>query len=392
MNVIFESITNRIIPKSKESTKKYRSRIGKFQGWISIIVNGLMFFLKLLIGLIIGSISVIADAFHTLTDVISSGVVIWGFNESEKPADKNHPYGHGRAEYVATLVIAILLIVAGIEFIESSIERIVNPTIIEPEWWMIISIFITIFIKMIVAQYAEYLSSKIASGTLHADAWHHRADAISSFLVATAMILGKYGYFQVDGWTGLIVALFIMWSGFGIAKEAVDDLIGKPPTIEEINDIRKISLNVEGVIGVHDIAVHSYGKDKFASIHVEIDEQEDQMDAHLISENVEKTLNKKLGVSPTVHVDPISITDPKTKKVKKYLIENFSDHEIISSFHDIRVVDTNKHHVILFGVDVKPNLSKSIVIETCDLIEKELQSIFTEFDVDITVSGIHNYS
>ncbi|MEC9106160.1 MAG: cation diffusion facilitator family transporter [Candidatus Neomarinimicrobiota bacterium] len=392
MNVIFESITNRIIPKSKESTKKYRSRIGKFQGWISIIVNGLMFFLKLLIGLIIGSISVIADAFHTLTDVISSGVVIWGFNESEKPADKNHPYGHGRAEYVATLVIAILLIVAGIEFIESSIERIVNPTIIEPEWWMIISIIITIFIKMIVAQYAEYLSSKIASGTLHADAWHHRADAISSFLVATAMILGKYGYFQVDGWTGLIVALFIMWSGFGIAKEAVDDLIGKPPTIEEINDIRKISLNVEGVIGVHDIAVHSYGKDKFASIHVEIDEQEDQMDAHLISENVEKTLNKKLGVSPTVHVDPISITDPKTKKVKKYLIENFSDHEIISSFHDIRVVDTNKHHVILFGVDVKPNLSKSIVIETCDLIEKELQSIFTEFDVDITVSGIHNYS
>jgi len=392
VNVIFESITNRIIPKSKESTKKYRSRIGKFQGWISIIVNGLMFFLKLLIGLIIGSISVIADAFHTLTDVISSGVVIWGFNESEKPADKNHPYGHGRAEYVATLVIAILLIVAGIEFIESSIERIVNPTIIEPEWWMIISIFITIFIKMIVAQYAEYLSSKIASGTLHADAWHHRADAISSFLVATAMILGKYGYFQVDGWTGLIVALFIMWSGFGIAKEAVDDLIGKPPTIEEINDIRKISLNVEGVIGVHDIAVHSYGKDKFASIHVEIDEQEDQMDAHLISENVEKTLNKKLGVSPTVHVDPISITDPKTKKVKKYLIENYSDHEIISSFHDIRVVDTNKHHVILFGVDVKPNLSKSIIIETCALIEKDLQSIFTEFDVDITVSGIHNYS
>ena len=392
MNVIFESITNRIIPKSKESTKKYRSRIGKFQGWISIIVNGLMFFLKLLIGLIIGSISVIADAFHTLTDVISSGVVIWGFNESEKPADKNHPYGHGRAEYVATLVIAILLIVAGIEFIESSIERIVNPTIIEPEWWMIISIIITIFIKMIVAQYAEYLSSKIASGTLHADAWHHRADAISSFLVATAMILGKYGYFQVDGWTGLIVALFIMWSGFGIAKEAVDDLIGKPPTIEEINDIRKTSLNVEGVIGVHDIAVHSYGKAKFASIHVEIDEQEDQMDAHLISENVEKTLNKKLGVSPTVHVDPISITAPKTKKVKKYLIENYSDHEIISSFHDIRVVDTNKHHVILFGVDVKPNLSKSIIIETCALIEKELQSIFTEFDVDITVSGIHNYS
>ena len=392
MNVIFESITNRFIPKSRESTKIYRSRIGKFQGWISIIVNGLMFFLKLTIGLIIGSISVIADAFHTLTDVISSGIVIWGFNEAKKPADKDHPYGHGRAEYVATLVIAILLIVAGIEFIESSIERIVNPTIVEPQWWMIISIIITIFIKIIVALYAEFLSSKIASSTLHADAWHHQADAISSFLVAFAMILGKYGYSQVDGWTGLIVAMFIMWSGFGIAKAAVDDLIGRPPTIEEINDIRQLSQNVEGVMGVHDIAVHSYGKDKFASIHIEIDANENQMEAHNISENVEKILNTKLGVSPTVHVDPVSIKDPKTNEVKKYLKENYSDHEIITGFHDIRVVDTKRHHVILFGVDVKPNLSQSLIIQSCDVIEKQLQSIFPEFEVDISVSGSHNYS
>ena len=392
MNVIFESITNRYIPKSKESTKVYRSRIGKFQGWISIIVNGLMFFLKLSIGLIIGSISVIADAFHTLTDVISSGIVIWGFNEAKKPADKDHPYGHGRAEYVDTLVIAILLIVAGIEFIESSIERIVNPTIVEPQWWMIISIIITIFIKIIVALYAEFLSSKIASSTLHADAWHHQADAISSFLVAFAMILGKYGYSQVDGWIGLIVAMFIMWSGFVIAKAAVDDLIGKPPTIEEINDIRQLSQNVKGVMGVHDIAVHSYGKDKFASIHIEIDANENQMEAHNISENVEKILNTKLGVSPTVHVDPVSIKDPKTNEVKKYLKENYSDHEIITGFHDIRVVDTKRHHVILFGVDVKPNLSKSLIIQSCDIIEKQLQSIFPEFEVDISVSGTHNYS
>ena len=392
MNVIFESITNRYIPKSKESTKVYRSRIGKFQGWIYIIVNGLMFLLKLSIGLIIGSISVIADAFHTLTDVISSGIVIWGFNEAKKPADKNHPYGHGRAEYVATLVIAILLIVAGIEFIESSIERIVNPTIVEPQWWMIISIIITIFIKIIVALYAEFLSSKIASSTLHADAWHHQADAISSFLVAFAMILGKYGYSQVDGWIGLIVAMFIMWSGFVIAKAAVDDLIGKPPTIEEINDIRQLSQNVEGVMGVHDIAVHSYGKDKFASIHIEIDADENQMEAHNISENVEKILNRKLGVSPTVHIDPVSIKDPKTNEVKKYLKENYSDHEIITGFHDIRVVDTKRHHVILFGVDVKPNLSQSLIIQSCDVIEKQLQSIFPEFEVDISVSGTHNYS
>ncbi len=392
MNSFFDLITNKYIPKSKESTKKYRSRIGKFQGWISVTVNSLMFSLKLTIGLIIGSISVIADAVHTLSDVISSGVVIWGFNEAQKPADKEHPYGHGRAEYVATLVIAVLLIVAGIEFIESSIDRIIHPIVIEPAWWMIIAIISTIFLKIIIANYAEYLSMRIASGTLHADAWHHRTDAISSLLVTVAMISGKFGYSQVDGWAGLGVALFIIWSGFGIARSAVDDLIGKPPTMEEIEDIRQLARAVDGVLDVHDIAIHSYGKDKFASIHIEIDADEMPARAHDISENVEKSLGEELGVSPTVHVDPVSITDPKVKEVKKYLWEHWSNHNVLTDFHDIRVVDTAKHHVILFGVNVKPGVSKSRVIESCNEVERDLISVFNEFEIDIKVSQIHQYA
>ena len=392
MNSFFDLITNKYIPKSKESTKKYRSRIGKFQGWISVTVNSLMFSLKLTIGLIIGSISVIADAVHTLSDVISSGVVIWGFNEAQKPADKEHPYGHGRAEYVATLVIAVLLIVAGIEFIESSIDRIIHPIVIEPSWWMIIAIISTIFLKIFIANYAEYLSKRIASGTLHADAWHHRTDAISSLLVTVAMISGKFGYSQVDGWAGLGVALFIIWSGFGIARSAVDDLIGKPPTVEEIEDIRQLAREVDGVLDVHDIAIHSYGKDKFASIHIEIDADEMPARAHDISENVEKNLGEELGVSPTVHVDPVSITDPKVKEVKKYLREHWSNHNVLTDFHDVRVVDTAKHHVILFGVNVKPGVSKSRVIESCNEVERDLISVFNEFEIDIKVSQIHQYA
>ena len=392
MNSFFDLITNKYIPKSKESTKKYRSRIGKFQGWISVTVNSLMFSLKLTIGLMIGSISVIADAIHTLSDVISSGVVIWGFNEAQKPADKEHPYGHGRAEYVATLVIAVLLIVAGIEFIESSIDRIIHPIVIEPSWWMIIAIISTVFLKIIIANYAEYLSKRIASGTLYADAWHHRTDAISSLLVTVAMISGKFGYSQVDGWAGLGVALFIIWSGFGIARSAVDDLIGKPPTVEEIEDIRQLARAVDGVLDVHDIAIHSYGKDKFASIHIEIDADEMPARAHDISENVEKNLGEELGVSPTVHVDPVSITDPKVKEVKKYLREHWSNHNVLTDFHDVRVVDTAKHHVILFGVNVKPGVSKSRVIESCNEVERDMISVFNEFEIDIKVSQIHQYA
>ncbi|MBT6112147.1 MAG: cation transporter, partial [Candidatus Marinimicrobia bacterium] len=231
---MFESITNIFVPKGKEPARIYRTRIGKFQGWVSVIINGILFIIKMGLSLVVGSISLLADAIHTLSDLISSAVVIWGFNEAEKPADEDHPYGHGRAEYIATLIIAILLAVAGIEFIESSISRLMNPEPIVSEWWMIGLIGLTILLKELTARYGEFLSQKIASGTLHADAWHHRTDAISSLLVLGAMIAGRYGYYQVDGWAGLGVALFIMWTGFEIAKSAIDDLLGKPPTEDEI--------------------------------------------------------------------------------------------------------------------------------------------------------------
>ena len=200
---LFYYITDKFVKNDKESARNYRSSIGKFQGWVSVFINGLLFVIKFVIGIIIGSVSVIADAIHTLSDVISSGVVIWGFHESEKPADSEHPYGHGRVEYIATLIIAILLIVTGIEFIRSAIGRVLNPAPISPAWWMIILILATVFLKELTARYAEFLSHKISSGTLHADAWHHRADAISSLLVIVAMIAGKYGFHSVDGWAGI---------------------------------------------------------------------------------------------------------------------------------------------------------------------------------------------
>ena len=232
------------MPNTKESAHIYRTKIGIFQGWVSVTVNGILFILKLVIGLMVGAVSVIADAVHTFSDVISSAVVVWGFKQAQKPADKEHPYGHGRAEYIATLIIAILLCVAGLEFIEAAFERISNPQLIEVKWWMIIVLTVTIVLKEITARYAKFLSSKVASGTLHADAWHHRTDAISSLLVVIAMIAGVYGYPAVDGWAGLGVSLFLIYTGFDIARDAVDDLIGKPPTSEEVETIRQIIMKI----------------------------------------------------------------------------------------------------------------------------------------------------
>ena len=388
---MFESFTNYFIPNTKESAQIYRSKIGIFQGWVSILVNSVLFGLKMTIGIMVGAVSVIADAVHTLSDVISSGAIIWGFKQAEKPADVEHPYGHGRAEYIATLIIAILLCVAGIEFIEASIERIRNPQLVSPAWWMIVLLLVTITLKEITARYAEFLSAKIASGTLHADAWHHRTDAISSLLVVCALIAGKYGYPAVDGWAGLGVALFLIYTGIEIAKDAVDDLIGKPPTSEEVETIRQIVMNVDGVLGAHDITIHSYGHDKFASVHVEIDASETTAAAHDISEEVEGQLEKALGVEPTVHMDPVQPGNPLVQDIQSFLNQNWEEDERITDIHDIRVVETENHHVILLGINVKVGLSQKKIIACCRSLENDLKDKFQGFEINIKVSPLHRF-
>ena len=388
---MFESITEKFVPQNKGSAQSYRVKIGVFQGWVSVLVNGLLFILKLVIGIMVGAVSVIADAIHTLSDVISSSVVIWGFKQSEKPADVEHPYGHGRAEYIATLIIAVLLVVAGIEFIQEAIHRIQNPKPVSSEWWMIIVLGATILLKEITARYAEFLSSKIASGTLHADAWHHRTDAISSLLVVLALVAGNYGYPAVDGWAGLGVALFLIFTGYEIAKDAVDDLIGKPPASEEVDAICQIVVSVEGVLGAHDIVVHSYGHDKFVSVHIEIDADKTTAEAHDISERVEARLTGALGIEPTIHVDPVNPENPLVKQVQDFLDKNWAGDERITDIHDIRVVETENHHAILFGINVKVGMSQRDIVACYQAMEGDLKSEFQGFDVNIKVSPIYRF-
>lgn len=388
---MFESLTNKFVPNTKESAQNYRTKIGVFQGWISVFINSILFIFKFVIGFMIGAVSVIADAVHSLSDVVSSAVVIWGFKQAEKPADVEHPYGHGRAEYIATLIIAILLVVAGIEFIQVAIDRIQNPEQVKAEWWMVIVLIATIILKEITARYAEFLSSRIASGTLHADAWHHRTDAISSLLVMVAMISGIYGYPAVDGWAGLGVALFLIYTGFEIARDAVDDLIGKPPTTEEVESIRQIVMNVEGVLGAHDITVHSYGHDKFVSVHVEIDANETTAVSHDISEEVEDQLENALGVEPTVHMDPVHPKDPMVQDINSYLKETWLKDGRITDIHDIRVVKTENHNVILFGINVKVGMIQSQIVDCCKSLEEDLEQKYSGFNINIKVSPLHRY-
>ena len=388
---MFEKITNKFVPDQKESSKTYRNQIGIFQGWVSTAVNTLLFIFKLFVGIITGAVSLIADAVHTLSDVVTSLIVIWGFKQSKKPADIGHPYGHGRAEYIATLIISVLLCVAGIEFIETAIDRIKNPILIISDWWIIAILGLTVVIKEITARYAKFLSSKIASGLLHADAWHHRTDAVSSILVLIALIAGNFGYSSIDGWAGLFVALILIYTGFDIARDSVDDLIGKPPDVAELDTIRDIALSVPGALGVHDISVHSYGLDKFVSIHAEINAKKTAAEAHDISEEIESKLGKAMGVEPTVHLDPVNPDDPMVKEVKYFLDEKNIDDDRISGVHDIRIVNTENHHVILFGMNVRLGLSQKQIIACKEELNRLLKEKFNGYEINIKVSSSHQF-
>jgi cation diffusion facilitator family transporter len=388
---MFEYLTNKFVPEQKESSWAYRNQIGIFQGWVSTTVNLVLFIFKLFIGLMTGAVSLIADAVHTLSDVITSLIVIWGFTQAKKPADMGHPYGHGRAEYIATLIISILLCVAGIEFIETAVHRIQNPILIISDWWMVIILGLTIIIKEITARYAEFLSSKIASGLLHADAWHHRTDAISSVLVLMALIAGNFGYPSIDGWAGLFVALILIYTGFDIARDSVDDLIGKPPDIMELDAIREIALSVPGALGVHDISVHSYGHDRFVNIHAEINAKKSAAEAHDISEEIESRLEKAMGVEPTVHLDPVNPDDPLVKEVRSFLTENKKLDDRITGIHDIRVVNTDNHHVILFGINIKLGLSQKETVICKQELTALLKQKFDGYEINIKVSASHQF-
>jgi len=387
---IFESITNKYLGVGTDP--KYRAKVGKFQGWVSVIINTLLFAVKLVLALISSSISLMADAIHTLSDVVSSAVVIWGFKEVEKPADAEHPYGHGRAEYIATLVIAILLAVVGIEFIQSSIKRILDPQLIAVNWWMISAIAATIVLKEMTARYAEFLSHRISSGTLQADAWHHRTDAISSVLVVIAMIAGQFGFHHLDGYAGVGVALIILWTAYEISRDAIDDLIGKPPADEELEAIRQAAMGIEGVLGTHDISVHSYGSDKFTSIHIEVDARQHTLKTHDIAEAVEEVINTDLQVNPTVHVDPVYTDHPLINEIKDFLQADLKNESVITSFHDVRIVDTTDHKVILFGMNLNPGATPRERKDRFKELKCKLEARFEGFRLIMKISPIHKYA
>lgn len=314
-----------------------RSRAGVLQGGVSIIVNLLLFVIKGIIGLMLGSVALLADAVHSLSDIGSSLVIIVGYLWARKPGDRRHPFGHGRVEFVTALVMAVLLIVAAIEFARFGIARILSPQPYTAPWWAIAAVVLTIILKQWLSIFADTLARATKSDVLKADYWHHVTDVASSALVLVALLASRAGWHGVDGWAGVGVAVFILWAAIGIARGAISPLLGEAPRREEVKQIDEAARSVPGIKGVHDIIVHQYGDLRIVSLHVEVDAEKSAMDVHDLSERAEAAVEGVTTCKAIVHVDPVDRNHSEYDRAERMMEDLVRGQESLAEFHDLRV-------------------------------------------------------
>lgn len=331
-------------------SRKNRTRIGILEGWVSIFGNLILFLIKLSLGLITGSMALIADAFHTLSDVVTSAVVIVGFKISSKPADVEHPFGHGRAETIATLTIALMIGIVGFEFLKTGITRLIHPSPVSSSWIVISAVVLTILIKEGMSRYSYKLGDLIDSDTLRGDAVHHRSDMLSSILVAIALIGVKYNLLFLDGLMAIGVAGFMLYAAFDVSRNAIDDLLGKPVSKETVKKIFDLARTVEGAVNAHDIIVHNYGNRQYISLHVEVSDQVTPEKMHQIADQVERTITLKMDAEVVTHVDPITIAGENINRIKSILKKISEQQKEDFRIQDLRIVGKTTVEAILFEV------------------------------------------
>lgn len=282
-----------------------RARFGFLEAWVSIVGNVVLSAAKLFFALMIGSIALRADAFHTFADVLTSVAVIFSFSIARKPADSKHPYGHGRIEPLIALILAVFLIGAGLEFAHVSINRILSAPPISWSWGAVFVMVLSACTKEWMARFSMRLGDRIGSDALRADAWHHRSDAIASVLIILSLIGTRLGFSRIDAVFGLLVSLFIMYTGYDLAKSMISSLLGEAPSSDEVSAVLRAAMSVKGVHGIHGIEIHQYGPRKAISLHVEVPGNQPTIESHRIAEAVEESVSRSLNASTVVHVDTI---------------------------------------------------------------------------------------
>lgn len=336
---------------------KVRAAIGILSGIVGIMCNVLLCGGKLAVGIATGSVSITADAMNNLSDATSSVVTMLGFRLAERPADEEHPFGHARYEYLSGLAVSALILIIGVELAKSSLDKVLHPAAVEFGWTTAAVLVGSILVKLWMSLFNTRLSKTIHSATLAATAADSRNDVITTSAVLLAALIEHFTAFRADGWMGLAVSCFILYSGVGLAKDTISPLLGEnaDPELRE-----KIVDNIRAcpkVLGFHDLMVHDYGPgQRFASIHVEMDRREDPMECHEIIDDLERECLKSHGVHLVIHYDPVVTNDPELDRMHVRVEQLLHTYDIRLGVHDFRMVPGKGHVNLIFDVVLPTDL------------------------------------
>lgn len=334
-------------------SSKARSQVGRLSGIVGILCNLILFAGKIVIGTISGALSITADAMNNLSDASSSIVTLVGFKLAEKPADDNHPYGHARFEYLSGLAIAAMIVVIGFELLQTSIDKIRHPEAIHFSAALVIVLVLSIVVKLWLAAFNGKLGKMIDSATLLATASDSRNDVISTGVVLLAAVIEAVSGWRVDGFMGLGVAVFILYSGANLAKETISPLLGEAASPELKQLIVEIVENNPMVLGYHDLMVHDYGPgQRFASLHVEMNKEEDPLVCHEIIDDLERECLKQHNVHLVIHYDPIVVGDEILDQMRDMVQQIIKEYDKRLSVHDFRLVPGNGHTNLVFDMSI----------------------------------------
>lgn len=362
---------------SDESERK--EAYGKLSGIIGMIMNLILFAGKFAVGTFFGSVAVVADGFNNLSDAGSSLISFISFKLSGKPADKQHPFGHARIEYITSMAVSFIVLTVGIELMKSSVEKIITPEASEYSMIMIIVLAASIAVKIGLYAMNSHLGKKVDSIMLKATAADSLSDTLSTGVVTVSLIIGKLAGISLDGYMGVIVACFILFTGYKVLKGTMNNIIGMAPPQELSQAISDFVLSYDGVLGVHDLMVHSYGTGCcFASAHVEVSGADNMFESHDRIDNIEKDIYERMKVHLVLHMDPIEVNDEAVNDMRRLVSEDIAQlgKELDSDFgiHDFRMVRGTTHTNLIFDVTV-PFECKSSNAQIEKLVKNRIHGI-----------------
>jgi len=381
--MLYEALIKKFLSRN---SKNPRQQYGYFAGIVGIAVNLLLFGVKLAIGTISNSIAITADAFNNLSDMGSSLITIVGFKIADKPADKDHPFGHGRGEYIAGLVVSFMVLYVGIQFVKTSVERIIHPEKTIFDIVSFIVLVISISAKLWLGKFYDYINKQVASGTLNATSADSYSDVLITSCTAVCLLLSKFIAFPIDGYAGLVVSGFILYAGYGLIKDTISPLLGEAPSPELVRSITQEVLSHKGIIGVHDLIIHTYGSGKYmASIHAEVPSDIPIMDCHEIIDRAESEISKKLGILLVIHTDPINLNNEEIMDTKAKVMSILRTMPDILSLHDFRIVGTNGYKNVLFDIVLSNKVHPSDEEKVKERLISAIKTAYPEMNPIITV-------